>query len=220
MEQNKKIETSLWNKRTLLCSSLGLVWLIGILSGTQILFDYENRPAHFHQSPEIWPKAASIPRTPGKPVLVLFAHPQCPCTRATVGELALLMARLKDDLTAHVIFIRPSEMPENWEQTDLWRTAASIPGVSVMSDPGGVEATRFHAQVSGQTMLYNADGRLLFSGGITASRGHSGDNAGRSAIVALVSKGKSGRTTTPVFGCYLQAQDLQQDEKVRNASFN
>jgi hypothetical protein len=193
--------------RTLLCLGLGVVWLTGIVAGTRILLDYDNRPASFHRSPDIWPKASSIPRAQQKPVLVLFAHPQCPCTRATLGELALLMTRLKGGITANVVFIRPKEMPENWEQTDLWRTASSIPGVKAISDPGGVETSRFHAQVSGQTMLYGAEGRLLFSGGITASRGHSGDNAGRSAIVALVAEGKSDRTSTPVFGCYLQAQD-------------
>ena len=37
---------------------------------------------------------------------------------------------------------------------------------------------RFGAETSGQTLLYDRDGRLLFSGGTTGSRGHDGDNAG------------------------------------------
>ena len=206
--------------RTLLCLGLGVVWLVGIAAGTRILLDYENRPATAHRSPERWPKDSAIARLPKVPALVLFAHPQCPCTRATLGELALLMARLKGQLTANVIFIRPKEMPENWEQTDLWRSASSIPGVTVMSDAGAIETNRFHAQASGQTMLYGEDSRLLFSGGITASRGHSGDNAGRAAIVALVEAGKSERSSTPVFGCYLQAQDSRRDERVRDGTIN
>jgi hypothetical protein len=206
--------------RALLCLGLGVVWLIGIAAGTRILVDYENRPGPVRRSPEMWPKDSGIPRRPGLPALVLFAHPQCPCTRATLGELALLMTRLKGELTANVIFIKPKETPENWERTDLWRSASSIPGVKVMSDAGGIETNRFHAQASGQTMLYGADGRLLFSGGITASRGHSGDNAGRTAIVALVAAGKSERTATPVFGCYLQAQDYRREERVRDGTIN
>jgi hypothetical protein len=206
--------------RTLLCLGLGVVWLIGIAGGTRILIDHENRPAAAHQSPEMWPKDTSIPRPTGLPALVLFAHPQCPCTRATLGELALLMTRLKGQLTANVIFIKPKETPENWEHTDLWRSASSIPGVKVTSDAGGIETNRFHAQASGQTMLYSTDGRLLFSGGITASRGHSGDNAGRAAVVALVTAGRSERTTTPVFGCYLQALDYRREERVRDGTIN
>ena len=72
-----------------------------------------------------------------------------------------------------------------------------------MIDGDGQEARLFHAVTSGQTVLYDSQGRLLFSGGITASRGHSGDNAGRSAIVSLVNAEVPDRTETLVFGCPL-----------------
>jgi hypothetical protein len=72
-----------------------------------------------------------------------------------------------------------------------------------MIDDEGAEANRFHAATSGQTLLYDADGRLLFSGGITGSRGHAGDNAGENAIVSWVNSGAAARTETSVFGCAL-----------------
>src|SRR5712691_5642885 len=59
------------------------------------------------------------------------------------------------------------------------------------------------APTSGQTVLYDSQGRLLFSGGITGSRGHSGDNAGRSSIVSLVNAGVADQKETIVFGCPL-----------------
>jgi hypothetical protein len=82
--------------------------------------------------------------------------------------------------------VRPHGTPDGWDDTDLRRSAAEIPGVTVMSDLDEAEADLFSAQASGQTMLYDASGKLLFSGGITASRGHSGDNAGSSSIVSFV----------------------------------
>ncbi len=42
------------------------------------------------------------------------------------------------------------------------------------------------SSTSGQVLLYDPSGRLAFSGGITAARGHVGDNAGSDAIVGLV----------------------------------
>jgi hypothetical protein len=76
-----------------------------------------------------------------------------------------------------------------------------------MADLEGRESRRFGAATSGQTLLYAADGRLLFNGGITESRGHSGDNAGRSAILSLVLGLTSAPTgqplSTPVYGCPL-----------------
>jgi hypothetical protein len=51
--------------------------------------------------------------------------------------------------------------------------------------------------------LYAPTGKLLFSGGITASRGHEGDNVGRSAIVSFILNGHAPVNHTPVFGCSL-----------------
>jgi hypothetical protein len=124
-------------------------------------------------------------------------------TRATIDELDRMMGRLHNQATAAVVFVRPHEFSEGWEQTDLWRAAARIPGVTVLSDPDDLEASRFGAQASGQVLLYSAAGDLLFSGGITASRGHSGDNLGHSTIVSLVTTGTSSVTRTSVYGCSL-----------------
>jgi hypothetical protein len=113
------------------------------------------------------------------------------------------MTQAESRVTAYIFFLKPMNFPEDWEKTDLWRSAASIPGVSVVTDDGGIEAHRFHAVTSGQTALYNTEGYLMFSGGITSSRGHSGDNAGRSAIVSLLNTGETQRADTFVFGCPL-----------------
>lgn len=133
----------------------------------------------------------------------MLAHPHCPCTQASVGELAQIMARLQGKVAAYVLFVKPKEAGRDWEDTDLRRSAEAIPGVKVVFDPDGVEARRFGAETSGHTQLFSTDGRLLFSGGITASRGHAGDNAGESAIVALVNNQTPARTQTLVFGCAL-----------------
>jgi hypothetical protein len=93
------------------------------------------------------------------------------------------------------------------ERTDLWDSAQNIPGVTVLADRAGVEAGRFNGVTSGIAMLYDVDGRLLFSGGITDSRGHSGDNQGREAIVSLLTGDGNTQSVTPVFGCSLLDED-------------
>ncbi len=168
-----------------------------------MLWGYENSPGVGAQPPARWPTDSRIQRAPNQATLVMLAHPHCPCTRATIGELALLMAHTQGRVTAYVLFLKPAGFDDDWEKTDLWRSAASIPGVHAIIDDGGAEARRFHAATSGQTILYDAEGRLMFSGGITGSRGHSGDNAGRSAVVSLINARASERTETLVFGCPL-----------------
>jgi hypothetical protein len=184
----------------------GALWLFAIGLGLHLLMNYENTPGIPGAPPAMWPADSRIQRTPGRATLVMLAHPHCPCTRASIEELAQLMARCQGLLTTHVLFLQPKGFSEDWTQTDLYRSAAMIPGVQVACDEGGDEARRFGATTSGQTLLYRADGLLLFEGGITSSRGHVGDNAGRNAIVSLLTKGTADRTETFAFGCGLFGQ--------------
>jgi hypothetical protein len=181
----------------------GLVWLAATFSGTWALLVYANAPGEAVLAPEAWPETSEIARAPGRPTLVMFVHPRCPCSRASVGELALLLERSAGRAEARVVFLDPAGMDADWVKTDLWRAAAAIPGVAPVCDAGGREARIFHAATSGQTLLYDAAGRLLFHGGITVARGHAGDNPGRSALAALLAAAPASRTATPVFGCSL-----------------
>ena len=180
-----------------------VLWLLIVSTGLWILWGYENSPGVSAAPPLLWPVDSQIQRSQDRATLVMLAHPHCPCTRSSIGELALLMAQSQDRLTAYVLFLKPAGFADDWEKTDLWQSAASIPGVKPIIDDGGAEARRFNAATSGQTILYDVEGRLLFSGGITGSRGHSGDNAGRSAIVSLVNMEAADRAETRVFGCPL-----------------
>ncbi len=120
-----------------------------------------------------------------------------------MAELAQVMARIQGKVRAYVLFYTPRSSALGWENTDLRRSAAQILSVTVLSDVDGAEARRFGAETSGHTFLFDADGRLLFNGGITQSRGHSGGNAGESAVVSLVNNHTSERAETFVFGCSL-----------------
>lgn len=186
-------------------------WLVLVLAGSAWLWRHSLTPgAEAGAAPEVWP--AGLERNTAKPTLVMFAHPKCPCTRASVGELAVLMARCQGKVDARVVFYQPKEMPADWVRSDTWQSAAAIPGVTVQADEDGRMAEKFHAGTSGQVVLYGTDGRLLFSGGITEARGHSGDNDGRSALVELIEDGKAKHAVrTPVFGCSLQECALEED---------
>jgi len=178
-------------------------WLSLVGGGLWWLLGYENTPGLAAAPPAQWPVNSKIRPAPDQATLVILAHPHCPCTRASLGELASIMAHCQGRLTAYVLFLRPEGFAPGWEQTDLWTSASTIPGVKVILDDDGREARLFHAATSGQAVLYDSQGRLLFSGGITASRGHAGDNAGSSAIISLVHSGVPGSTETSVFGCPL-----------------
>jgi hypothetical protein len=180
-----------------------VVWMAAVSGGTVLLARYSNSPGGSGDAPVSWPKETTIPFDSSQPTLVMFAHPHCPCTRASLGELDRLLLEVSRRCSARVVFLKPAGTARDWEKTDLWRQASSIPGVTVCPDDKGVEARRFHAETSGQTLLYGPDGNLKFQGGITLARGHAGDNAGRTALTELLLEGHSKQFKTAVFGCGL-----------------
>jgi hypothetical protein len=186
------------------------LWIPAVAFGINILWNYSTTPGRPAAPPLDWPADAPIDRANGRASLVMFAHPQCECSRATIGELAIIMARAQGQLEADVFFYLPTREPGTWARTDLWRSASAIPGVRVHEDREAAVARSFGAFTSGQTLLYDTRGRLLFKGGITGLRGHSGDNAGRNAITALL-LGETPRQNTlpvmtPVLGCSLRGE--------------
>jgi hypothetical protein len=179
----------------------GLFWAGAIAVGLNQLWRYDAQPGAGLTAPSDLPADAPLSAAPTLARLVMLAHPRCPCTRASLAELARLMAQADGRLSADVFFVQPAGTADDFVDTDLWRAAAAIPGVRVWRDRDGRAAARFGADTSGEVVLYDAAGRRRFQGGITAARGHEGDNLGRAAVLAAL----DGDTPddTPVFGCGL-----------------
>jgi hypothetical protein len=196
------VKTGLW-------IVMGCAWTGSVGVGGVMLFRYESEAGAAGRPATTMPEVAAMRGLKGAR-LVLSIHPRCACSRATIGELSRLMTACYGRLTATVFVIRPVGEKPGWEKTDLWASAARIPGVTVVADVGGVVAEKLGAETSGEAMLYDGSGKLIFSGGITESRGHSGDNAGESAIMELVLGAHEGgagapqvAVKTPVYGCSL-----------------
>jgi hypothetical protein len=183
--------------------AVGLLWSGAVLGGIVALERYKAAPSAQAEAPEQWPAGSALGRDAAKPTLLVFAHPKCPCTRATMKELARLAARLGPAVFVQVELVKPEGTGVDWPKTDLWAQAAAIPGARVAVDDRGVEARRFGSSTSGQVLLYAPGGELLFHGGITIARGHEGDGPGAERIAELVKTGHTALAEAPVFGCPL-----------------
>jgi hypothetical protein len=190
-------------RRLVLLTGLGL-WLLAATSGMAVLWEYGTTPGAPADPPPKWPAESTLGREAGRPTLLVFAHPRCPCTRASIEELDRLLASVATPPRVHVLFTKPDGTEPAWEPTDLWQRTAAIPGVSVARDDGGREARRFGAATSGQVLLYDVAGALRFAGGITPSRGHVGDSTGRSVLQELLASRDVAQDEAAVFGCALR----------------
>lgn len=193
-------------RKTIIQSSLFIVaalWAVGVGVGLKILGDYSNTPGATASSPTQWPKSTQLSLQKEQATLIMFAHPHCFCTRASLTELEHIMQKAKNNTAAWIVFLQPQGVEQGWEKTESWQMAQRIPNAMVITDTGGVEAARFGALTSGYTLLYNSEGKLIFSGGITLARGHAGDNAGERRVLSLLETGQADQHSHSVFGCPL-----------------
>jgi hypothetical protein len=138
------------------------------------------------------------------PTLTLFAHPRCPCTRASLEQLDRLVALAgRDALRVRIAFYRPAGSDPSFAATDLRDHASRIPGAIVLDDVGGELAKRHDARTSGLVLIDDGELGERFRGGITAARGHAGDSRGSAAVLALARGEVAADALAPVFGCDL-----------------
>jgi hypothetical protein len=182
---------------------MGGIWLSVLVAGFSVLAREEFTPVAEVAQHSMFPSNSQIPLSTKEPTLLLFAHPYCPCTLASLHELDELLRNAQGKVSAIIIFTIPPGMPPGWEEGDSWAFACRIPGVRIARDKGGREARRFGIIGSGHTLLYEPSGKLIFSGGITGSRGHEGDNPGLSSVTSFIFNGHALVSHTPVFGCSL-----------------
>jgi hypothetical protein len=178
-------------------------WCCAIAYGLGLQSKYEFTPGTTITADVSWPADSKLTRASDRPTLVMFVHPHCPCSRASLTELSFLAADCGDRMALSIVFVSPEGSEDGWEHTDLWEQARRVGAATVVCDHDAIEAKRFKVTTSGETRLFGADGRLLFQGGMTRARGHTGDNLGRAALTALVATGTAERSQTPVFGCAL-----------------
>jgi hypothetical protein len=194
-----------------------LAWCLAIAAGWLKIESYANHPGDLSEPPPAWPSETQLQRTPERLCLLLFAHPRCPCTRASMSELERFLARNPDSLDACVVFTKPAGEAQGWEQTDLWQRAKRLAGATAFVDEGGVETRRFRAHTSGMAMLYDRQGRLMFCGGLTSARGHEGPSAGLAALQSIVDGVPPAVSRALVFGCPLETPGtgLERDRECR-----
>ncbi|MEZ5427123.1 MAG: hypothetical protein R2747_12710 [Pyrinomonadaceae bacterium] len=178
------------------------VWMIVIGVGFVWITDYSSRPSlpaniSPHLPEGVFPEAVS-----DRPKILLFVHPKCVCSRATMSELARMVSDTEGLSEIKIFFYKPAGQSEEWVKTDLWEKARRIPGVSIgtMNED---QINKFGVVTSGQVILYDGGGDLVFSGGITLGRGHEGKSKGREAIETFLRGGRPEIREMAVFGCSL-----------------
>jgi hypothetical protein len=188
-------------RRHVMLAGVLLAWLGVVIGGWLGLSAYAQRAGADSSAPPRIERLANEPA--GRFRLMMFVHPHCGCSLSSMRELERTLARCQGRVAAEIYFFRPLSVDDNWTHGALWNLAANIPDASIQVDPSGAQAHQFAVKTSGSVLLYDPQGRLCFQGGLTASRGHEGDSAGKAAIIAIAHGKTESASATRVFGCAL-----------------
>ncbi|MEM7453402.1 MAG: hypothetical protein AAF456_03500 [Planctomycetota bacterium] len=185
------------------------IWCCMLVAGMVWISDYSTRPAKSDGVLDLWPEETTL-RCGGDSCLLLFVHPRCPCTRATLRQLEKLSADTADAIRRPRIVTLcycPDTAEEGWAKTDIWESASALG--EVILDPGGEEAGRFGISTSGHIILFD-HGVRIFDGGITAGRGHEGEPPALTALIGCIRGRENKQCAFPVYGCGLFERGIEQ----------
>lgn len=180
------------------------VWATSVSIGLMGLALYANSPGKPAIPPERWPDTSQLSLHPEHPTLLFFVHPRCFCTRSSTRELETVISRNEGRLFVQAVVVQPRDPDKQWRATPLVRHLEQLPESNLRVDTEGKETRTFGVSTSGQVLVYSPEGRLLFSGGVTGARGHSGHNLGIATLNETLSLGEPGSSKCcDVYGCPL-----------------
>ena len=180
------------------------LWLMAMGAGFYKLYLYSTTPGTVGSVQALWPQNSGIERNTQKALLVVFLHPDCECSRATLAELQMIRPQVEEKINFVFVFFKNTQSNLSSDVSELWKTATQFQFARSLVDQDGKIASEFGAETSGQTFLYDQKGHLVFQGGVTGMRGHVGDNIGKDAILSFAHTGTPLTSHTPAFGCSIR----------------
>src|SRR3954462_10992215 len=106
-------------KNIFITAVLGTTWMAALAFGARVMLKYETTAGPVGPVAAHWPSASIVSRSADKPTLVMLGHPHCPCTRASIAELAQIMAQAYGKANAFVLLAKPPGAGPEWDDTDL-----------------------------------------------------------------------------------------------------
>jgi hypothetical protein len=184
------------------CVAVAVAWCALLAAGWWQLLRYTYRPVAVADALPEWPRDTAIARPSGFRI-VMFVHPMCPCTAASIAELDNSLTRIPAEVSVTVVAVTAGLAAETLDSSRLVAELRALPRISLQFDATGAERQRFGAVVSGEVFAFQDDGRRVYHGGMTSGRGHVGESIGQQQLEALARGESATPCDAPVFGCLL-----------------
>jgi hypothetical protein len=184
----------------LLVIVVSAIWLIATTYAYSVMMRFDTRPGMAGNPPLRWPATSQVKLAKAQRTLLVFLHPKCSCSRASISQLQNLQKRLPGKFHTELVLWQPLNPSPSWNQ--LYRTdMGELTGTQVITDPGGRAAALFDVHTSGYVLLYGAGGDLQYAGGLTLARAFDLEGPGIVAMEQIMAGSKTTAAHRPVYGC-------------------
>jgi hypothetical protein len=187
---------------SLASASLGWMWLL----------EHAFRPTATRDFVAQWPCGARPVPAEADTRIIVFAHPYCPCTRATLDQLDQSLTRFPHNTFVRVVFTTAGLHGRDIAESGLVAFARRMPRVDVYLDETAEETLRFQARVSGEVLAFDRSGNCQFHGGLTSGRGHRGESTGQRQLERVAVGDSTAPFIGPVYCCVLPSGTVRTDE--------
>ncbi len=181
-------------------SVLGLLFVVG-LGGVVLLVNHSLEANSFTNGVPVKLPTIDIIGDASKPTIVFFYHPHCPCTRATIRNIERALTNCLCNPRIIAFAFIPEGKSESWIESDTTRKLRTFKGTQVYPDQAGLITRKFRVVTSGHILVYDRDKQLVFSGGVTSSRGHEGTCNAIEAFLHAANGEVHSSIEYPAFGC-------------------
>lgn len=176
------------------------VWIAVCLSILYLLAEYSSLKGVRGINPNKFPVEGNINFIEDKFNLLFFVHPKCPCTLASFNELKKITSRISKPYVTKVIFSIPEGFSNDWaKESRLYKNASFLGEKNLVLDKDEFNSKLFNIKTSGHLLIYNSKRELIYSGGVTGSRAHEGDNLYSDNALKAIETNSS--QEGEVFGC-------------------
>lgn len=189
--------------KTVLSTVAFASWAMLITFGAAALIIDSSKPGLSGTAPWHFPESETGIQQGPNPVLLVFLHPHCPCSRSTLAQIQSVLETHSGKMDCRIYVVVPPQASEGWESGTIVNQLKAFEKATIEIDRNGTVASQFSAKTSGQVLLYRSDGVLGFSGGITAPQSQAGQSPGLLALVARLQNEELPHLQSPVFGCPL-----------------
>ncbi|MGK0186649.1 MAG: hypothetical protein ACI9R3_002432 [Verrucomicrobiales bacterium] len=187
-------------KRQWMLGTVVVLWALSAVSGFTYLSLFQHRAGDEGMPKENVPASSAVK-------VLMFLHPRCSCSHASVHELQRILLSTKTGessprVHAQIFLFQPDETDSDaWDGSAMISELKLFPSVEICNDPRGRIAASHGIATSGHVLIYDKEGNLKFSGGITQRRAHEGENTNGILAVQAILQVSNEIVRRPVFGC-------------------